>query len=299
MNILVFGAGAIGSLFGALLSKNNTVVLIGRTAHATMIKKHGLKITGKTNITVHTPAETTVENIACPPDLVMITVKAYDTKAAIKTVQKLITKNTMVMSLQNGLDNIDTIEKTIDRKHIIAGVTSHGALFTRPGWVEHTGKGYTVLGELDGAQTQRLQRLVSLFNEAGIETQLSTTILNELWAKGIINSSINPLTTFFTCKNGYLLENPILEHVVELVCHESTTVAQATSTPVSYQEMLRKTKQVIRMTADNDSSMLQSMKKKKKTEIDSINGNIVTLAKKYSVEVPLNEILLDLIKNMS
>jgi 2-dehydropantoate 2-reductase len=299
MDIVILGAGAIGSLFGALLSKNNKVLLVGRTPHITTIRNHGLKITGKTQMHVKIPAVDSIEKSDASPDLLMVTVKSYDTETALREAQSIMHNHTIVLSLQNGLDNIDKIEKVVDRNHILGGVTTHGAFLSKPGVIEHTGKGQTIVGELSGQKTERLTRIVATFTEAGIETGCSTDLMKEMWIKAIINSSINPLTTLLSCTNGYLVENPVLEKMVERVCKESTAVAKAHGITLSYQSMVRRTKEVIHATADNYSSMLQSIQRGKKTEIDSINGIIVKLGKKQGIDVALNEILLYLITSMT
>jgi len=292
MNIVILGAGAIGSLFGGLLSKKNNVLLIGRKKHIQAIKENGLKITGKTQLNVKISAEDSIQKINFEPDLLILTVKSYDTENATKEAKSIIGNRTVILSLQNGLGNIDKMEKIVNREKIIAGVTTHGAIFSKPGFVKHTGKGKTVLGELNGKETRRIKQIVELFNEAGIETRISKNIIRELWTKAIVNSSINPLTTFFQCKNGYLLKNPILEKTVEKICEESTKVANFEKIKLSYEDMVEKTKEVIRNTSENYSSMLQSFKKGGKTEIDSINGKIIDIGKRNCIETPMNELLI-------
>ena len=298
MNIIVFGAGAIGSLFGGLLSKKNTVLLVGRPFHTEAINKHGLTIKGKTRLHTRISAMDPADTSLWTADLLILTVKAYDTETAIKQACRFITKKTLVLSLQNGLDNISIIERYVNKKQIIAGVTTHGVIFSKPGEIQHTGKGITILGELDGSITDRIKQVAMLFNEANIKTTISNNILQDLWVKTIINSSINPLTAFFSCNNGYLLENPLLEKIVEQICVESTRIASNEGVPVLYLEMIEKTKIVIRETSNNESSMFQSVKNRKKTEIDAINGALVKLGKKHGLDVPLNEIMVFLIESL-
>ena len=299
MNIVVLGAGAIGSLFGALLSKKNNVILIGRTSHVNAIRKNGLSIDGKTQLNVNVSAVDSVDTVPFSVDLLIVTVKSYDTKSAIDQAKQIIHDKTVVLSLQNGLDNIKAIEHVIDRRQIIAGVTTHGAFFSKPGCIKHTGVGKTVLGELDGESSERIKNIENIFNLAEIGTVVSKNIIKEIWVKAVINSCINPLTAFFGCRNGYLLENPILEKNVENVCKESTSVVNAYGIKLSYQDLVNKTKEVIRETSENYSSMLQSVRKGKKTEIDSINGALVNIGRTYSIDVPLNEILVSLVKTFS
>lgn len=191
------------------------------------------------------------------------------------------------------------MEEVIDRNNILAGVTTQGATYSDPGTIHHTGKGRTILGELDGHYTKRLETILKVFNEAGIETTASTDIKKEIWAKAIINSSINPVTTILQCKNGYLLENPLLEHIVAYICEESTKVAQKEGMLLTSAETIRRTKEVISETAKNHSSMLQSILQGKKTEIDSINGLLVSLGKNHGVPTPLNEILISIVHSLS
>lgn len=295
MNIVVFGSGAIGSLFGALLAKQNTVVLVGRAPHITSIQQKGLLINGKTRFIQTVSAVESTKEISLSPDLILLTVKSYDTETASSQLRPLLHDQTMVVSLQNGLDNIQKIEKIIEKKHILAGVTTHGALFLKPGIITHTGKGKTIFGELDGHSSERLKTLVTVFNQAGIETQMSTDIEREIWRKAIINSSINPLTGFLGCKNGYLLENPLLEKTVESVCTESSLITSSYGIRVSPVEMIEKTKEVIQDTAQNYSSMLQSIQQGKKTEIDSINGVLLRIGAKQKIDTSFNRILIELI----
>jgi 2-dehydropantoate 2-reductase len=296
MRIVVMGAGAIGSLFGALLCKKNKVFLIARRPHVKAIRERGLLVRGKTKLKVRVPAFENVNDIGFSPDLLILTVKSYDTETSMREACKIINRETIVLSLQNGLDNIEKIERIVASDQIIAGVTTNGALFSAPGSIIHTGKGKTILGELNKRVSKRLQNIVSTFNESGIETGISKDIFKEIWIKAIINSCINPLTAFFECKNGYLLQNPLLEKIVEMVCNESTSVAIANGIELSHEVMIEKTREVIRRTCDNYSSMLQSIRRGKRTEIDSINGKLVEIGERCNLDTPLNKILTSLIK---
>lgn len=298
MNILIVGAGAIGSLVGALLSQRNTVVLVGRAPHITTIQHEGLTIKGKTQIHVSIPALETLEKISISPDLILITVKSYDTEAACRQILPFVHDDTMIMTLQNGLDNIEKIGQYIQKSHILAGVTMNGALISKPGEIQHTGKGETILGTADGRWSRQLETILSIFKDAGIQARISDDIGREIWMKAIINSSINPITAFLGCKNGYLLENPILKNIVEQVCLESTTIASSEGIPVSPTEMIEKTMRVIRDTAQNYSSMMQSVRQGKKTEIDSINGALMRTGIKHDIDVSLNKILMEVITSL-
>ena len=297
MNIVVVGAGAIGSLFGGLLSNHHQVTLLGRTPHVKAIQKHQLSISGTTNLSVSVPAVDTITDLKSP-DVLLLCVKSYDTQAALQQVQPLCSTKTTLCTLQNGLSHIDIIKKFVAPESIIVGCTTHGAIFSQPGHIVHTAKGHTLLGALDGSEPARLTQLVTIFTKAGIPTTLSHTILEELWKKAIVNSSINPLTAVFQCKNGYLQTNPILQKMVTLICHESTKIAQASGFSVTATEALQKTHEVITTTKDNESSMLQSIQHHKPTEIDAINGFLARRADDKKIDATLNHLLVTIINGL-
>ena len=293
MNIVIVGAGAIGSLFGYFFSKENNVALIGRKTHIDAIKQNGLIIKGKTRKNVKISTFETIDEVPFMPDLLILTVKSYDTENAIKQTVGLIGENTFVMSLQNGLDNVEKIEKYVDRKRILACITTHGVVFFKPGVIEHTGIGKTVIGAIENKNIPIIENIANMLSKSGIKTTTSNDILKDIWIKAIVNSCINPITAIFRCKNGYLLENPVLEKIVEKICEESTNIAKTCKINVSYEDMIKKTKEVISDTNNNFSSMLQGVINNKKTEVGSINGIFVQKSKENNVESILNSIIVE------
>lgn len=298
MNIVVYGAGAIGSLFGGLLSRQNNVFLIGRKYHVNVIRRKGLEIQGKTNLVKKISAGSSIDDISFPVDLLLLTVKSFDTEQAIMMASPIIDDHTLLINFQNGIGNLEIIKTYVSDKQIIPGITTHGSMFIRPGVIQHTGRGKTILGELNGQKTERIRHLIKCFNDAGITTTLSTAIVKDIFRKAIINASINPLTAIFQCRNGYLLKNPVLSHILEQVCIESTLIARAQGFHINPEEMCNQTLEVIRETADNYSSMVQSIQKKSQTEIDAINGNLVDIGKTYGCDTRLNQLLTKIIKSI-
>ena len=298
MNIVVLGAGAIGSFFGGMLSKKNDVTLIGRNDHIQEIKNQGLQINGKTRLKRKIPAVEHVHQINQSPELLIITVKSFDTFEAITQAREIIGKKTMVLSFQNGLNNIDEIKKVVPRKQIIAGITTHGVQFVSPGVIHHKGKGSTMIGELSGDKTKRIHHLASMFNEVGILVSVSKSIEGDIWKKAIVNASINPLTAIFNCENGYLAKNPILTTMIHKITKESTQVAKKKGFSCTKEEMIEQTMHVIDQTNQNISSMLQSLRQGKPTEINEINGTIADIGRAYGCDVGLNDLLTKMIKTM-
>jgi len=298
MKICVYGAGAIGSLFAAILSKKNTVSCIARKDHVDKVRKYGLTITGKTQFQGSIPFYETIAEQEKSLDLILLTVKSYDTKHAAGEISNHLSDNTMVLSMQNGLDNIEKILAFIPKKQVLAGITSHGSLYLQSGIIKHTGIGKTRIGELDGLLSERLRLIQTTFMRSGISAEMGTNIKKDIWKKGIVNASINPLTAIFQCKNAYLLKNPILKDLVYKICEESTIIANAIGHDLDIKEMIDYTFEVILDTEENHSSMFQSIRQKKKTEVHSINGAIFEYGKKEGCDVYFNEIITRVIDMM-
>ncbi|MEM0492383.1 MAG: 2-dehydropantoate 2-reductase [Candidatus Thermoplasmatota archaeon] len=299
MRIIVLGAGSIGSLFGAFLARCNEVVLIRRSYNKKYKDKPAkLRVTGLSDFSVNIPIFRSLDSIGFNPDMVLLTVKSYDTKDAVNMLKDVVDDHTIVLSLQNGLCNLEEIANVIETGNIMGGVTTYGAYLSEPLIVEHTGVGETIIGLYQGKKDRRLASIAKVFNDAGINTRVTRDLKRELWIKAVINSSINPLSAIFRCRNGYLYENPVLRGVVERVCKESACIACAYGIRVSYQLLLKKTFKVIKDTAYNYSSMLQSLNKKEKTEIESINGVLVSIGKRFGCDTSLNTLLCSLILNM-
>ncbi len=296
MRILVFGAGSIGSLIGGILSKRYDVTLLGRKKHMDEMKKNGLKITGKTNNVFYPKTAT---KISGKYDLIILTVKAYDTEKSIRTLKPVLGRTTVILSLQNGLGNEEIIANTIGfskgNKGVLRGITNHGVIFVKPGEIHHSGMGETVIGEIDGKKTERIKKICSMFNNAGIKTRISKNIKKDVWAKTIVNSAINPVTAVTGLKNGYLLKIPELKRLMGQICLEDMRVANKSGVFFD-SDVFEETKKTASLTAENKSSMLQDIESGKKTEIDFINGAIAKTGKRHGIDTPINNTLTVLVK---
>ena len=304
MKILVFGAGAIGSFIGGMLSQKNDVTLIGRKPHLDEINRSGLSVTGHTELVFYPRTAENVESYirqegaGTKPDLVIVTVKSYNTHVAIQALQPILDEKVMIMSLQNGLTNLETIKNYYRRSRVIGGVISHGVIFQKPGRIKHAGEGEIILGGFGRLEREDLKSVADAFNSSGLSTITTDNILGELWVKAAVNASINPLTAIIGRRNGALLETQEFTKLVENICNEVVTVGRAAGIRLPQCDMINKTKTVIRLTSENKSSMLQDIERNRPTEIDSINGAIVNVGKKYGVESPVNETLTIMIKGL-
>lgn len=292
MKIYILGAGSIGSLFGALLSKiGEDVTLIGREEHVEAINNNGLKVVGVEEFTVYPKAVTKIPSEL--PDLVILATKSYSTAYALECAKESIGENTWVLSIQNGLGNEDEALKYT--KNVLGGITTNGAALERWGVVRWVGKGITIIGNYPRGKGKFAERVVALFKKAGLEAEISENIVGWKWAKAIVNSAINPIGAIMEVKNGYILENDHLLALAMEVVKEGCQVAiqKGIEFEVHPMELLLET---LERTRDNYNSMLQDMKKGKRTEIDFINAKIIEYGEEMGLKTPLNFALWSLVK---
>ncbi len=297
MKIAVVGSGAMGSLYGGLLSEGgNDVTLIDIwREHIEKIREKGLMVRGVSGERViRVKAATNPEEVGVV-DLVLIFVKSYDTLKAAEDSKPLISPETTVLTLQNGLGNAEKIASVVGEEKVVAGITTYGSTLIKPGEILHAGIGETVIGELNGSLTPRVKMIAETFNDSKIKTRISRNIKSVIWGKLIVNAAINPLTALTEMKNGELLKVREVKQLLIDVVKETVKVAEAFN--VTFEEdPIQKTLLIAEKTAENKSSMLQDMLKGRKTEVDAITGEIVKLGEKLNVKTPINKAILALIK---
>ncbi|WP_010479930.1 2-dehydropantoate 2-reductase [Thermococcus zilligii] len=292
MKVYVLGAGSIGSLFGALLTRaGHDVTLIGREEQVRAINEEGLRISGVESFTAYPKATTRAPE--GPPELLLLTTKSYSTKTALEYARHCIGEGTWILSLQNGLGNEDlALEYT---PNVIGGITTNGAMLVEWGHVKWTGKGITVIGRYPKGGGEFVEEVARVFREAGLETRTTENALGWKWAKAIVNSVINGLGTVLEVKNGFLKDNPHIREVSTAIAREGCLVARQLGVEFEVHplELLWDT---IERTRENYNSTLQDIMRGRKTEIDYINGKIAEYASSIGLEAPRNELLWALIK---
>ena len=290
---MVLGAGAIGSLFGGLIAKTGEgVTLIARPPHVKAIEKNGLKIDGISGDNIINVKVTSSPKDLVTADLILVTVKAYDVDQIIKDIKPII-KDPFLLFLQNGLGILDVVSETIKSDFLLRGTTTNGALFLRPGHIRHTGKGDTIVGHMFGKEFDILKEIRTIFNKAGLPTTITTSMEQILWEKLLVNITINPFGALTGLPNGQLKFH-FADSMVE-VMKEAIEVAKKFNIELDLNKAIDKTFQVQFKTKTNRNSMLQDIDKKKRTEIDFINGIIVKYGEKFSIPTPLNSLLTSLI----
>lgn len=289
MEIVVFGAGSLGSLIGGLLARTHDVTLVGRDPHMRTIDEDGLRISGCIETTVRPHARTTPPEAA---DLAVVCVKGFDTEAAATALSACDPGR--VLSLQNGMGHEATLAKHLSGT-VLAGTCTYGAMTPTPGEVRCTGIGTVVLGSPTGGQSPTAARIGAAFEDADIDTDVATDMPRRLWKKLAVNAGINPITALSGIDNGAVLERGIAETAMAAV-RETAGVARNEGIDLSDETAERALERVATETAENVSSMRQDMTAKQRTEIDSINGYVVKRADSHGCPAPVNRTLSALVR---
>ena len=297
MRVVIIGAGAMGCLYGFFLHQaGKKVWLLEKNLDlVNQIKTKGLQVEGMSGEhQLRIPITSKAEEIKAA-DLIIIFVKAFDTPQALSDVRALLRPASVVLTLQNGIGNVEEIVKVAGPAQTIAGTTAHGATVVRFGHIRHAGKGETVIGELDGKPTERLEKIKRFFESAGIATQITPDVTSLLWSKLLINGGINPLTGITGLRNGELLDHEETRSIMSRAVNEAREVVDRKGICLTYPDHLQKVESVCAATAGNISSMLQDLRNKKKTEIDFINGAIAREGKALGLAMPINQALTHLV----
>jgi 2-dehydropantoate 2-reductase len=307
VKIAIIGPGAMGSLLAAFLTKASSSVrepediiwlLDKDTARAAKIAQEGIRVEGIAG-NWQAPVKATADvNEIGKADLLIMCVKAYDTKQAITQARSMVDENTLILTLQNGIGNIEIIGEIVGSEKVIGGTANFGATLIGPGNVKYTGKGEVIIGQMDGKITVGMRRVRELFNKAGLETRVSRDIKSVLWSKLIINAGINALSAITGLNNGRLIEIEPAHKILRLAASEAIKVAKRKRIKLFYDDPLAKVEAVCEATSANISSMLQDALKKDRTEIDFINGVIVRQGQELGIPVPVNSMLVDLVKTI-
>jgi len=295
----VVGAGAIGSLFGGLLAEAGADVWLVDIwhQHVDAINDHGLCIEREGPARTLQVRATMNPSAVGKAELIMVLVKSTDTAAAAETVAALCGPDSLVLTLQNGLGNTETLERQMGSTPVLAGVTSHGVTMLGPGHIRHAGVGPTVIGSWSADGHAGAVAVAGFLTESGIGTSADENIRAVLWDKLFVTVGINAITALTGILSGRLLELESTRDLVTSAVEEAVAVARAAGIDVR-EDPVDHVCDVIRATAENRSSMGQDVDNRRLTEIEAINGAVVREAERQGIEVPVNRTLTALIETL-
>lgn len=298
MKIVVVGSGAIGSLYGAFLStlEENEVVLVGRNPHVAAIRSNGLRIRGVMGEHLfHLKAVDDASEVE-EADLILLTTKTYDTIAAITAAKHLVDKGTYILLIQNGLGTEYRVAENLGTSRVLRATTCMGAIRTEPGVVIATGCGLTELGSRNPENDEFVGKVTQMLMDCGFEVRASSNIEGVVWTKTLVNCGINPVGALTGMTNGEVYRNPQLRDLVIRLVEEAVKIVNALGIELTTEDPVRYTLGTAKATGNNINSMLQDIRAGKKTEIDSITGEIIRLGKELGIDTPSNESVYALIK---
>lgn len=302
MKICILGAGALGSTFGAWLSEagHETWLLNRSNAHIAAVALDGLDIeTAEGRRRVQVRAAVSAEAVGVV-DLVVVLVKSFATAEAMRQALALVGPETLVLSLQNGLGHEELLAEIVGPERVIAGKTYVGGVLLGPGRIRSGVAGkQTLIGELDGQLTPRVQAVAEAFAGAGLATTVSANIRGTLWDKLQVNVATGALTGITQLTYGQLYSEPLLRDTALQAVAEAIAVARAAGVELGLQEP-EAAWQLARegLAPSFKTSMLQSLQRGSITEIDFINGAVVRLGQQYRVPTPVNATLVACIKGI-
>lgn len=298
MKVTIIGAGALGSVLGGLLHEAGAdIVFLERDLEEVHhIQEQGLWLEGVSGERLISPAIAADPSEIRNADLALVVVKSYDTASTIPTLEKILASDGVVLTLQNGIGNYETLEAGLPGR-VLLGTTTMGAMTLGRGRFRHTGFGDTHLGEADGSIRERTRRVVELLATMnGGPVHVVDNAMGSVWSKLIVNAGINAPCTLLRVRNGDLPSTAAGIELIHDVVRECLAVVEAKGIKLILDDPEGRVVAVCKGTAGNLNSMFQDILAGRRTEIDYINGAVAREAESLGLEAPVNRTLAQLIK---
>ncbi|MCP4341125.1 MAG: 2-dehydropantoate 2-reductase [Desulfobulbaceae bacterium] len=304
MHFLLVGPGALGCLLSSVVSKglsdsDKLTILDYNSDRAKQLSQKGISYFLEDQQFSVPITAVSDPQLLDPVDVVLLCVKSYDVIKCLEFCKPILSNETLLIFMQNGISHLE-LQDHLHETNAAFGTTTEGATLLGTGQVRHAGSGLTYLGFLKPPKTQvaaLLQKTSDIFSAGGLQVHLTDNILARLWAKLFVNAGINALTAILGCKNGELLTLPGVDRRMDAAVAEAMQIAREKNIPIM-DEPHQTTRTVCRKTAKNVSSMLQDVQNTRRTEIDAINGAVISLGKTLGIETPENSLLYNQIKEI-
>ena len=287
MKILIFGSGGVGGYYGARLQQaGHDVTFVARGAHAAAMRSKGLRIQSQVG---DAQLQVKVTDKPEPAELIVVSVKLWDTEAVAQLLKPVVDAKTSVVSLQNGVDKDEVFGAALGPDRIVGGVTHIGATIAEPGVIAHTGKlARVTVGELKGGTSDRVDRIAAAFKEAGVETKVSDDMRRTTWEKFCFLTPFAGLTALTRKPIGLIRENPDTRAFLHDALKEAVLVARAEGAPLLDNYVETTIAQFDGATPSFMSSMSQDLLRGGRLELPWLSGAIVRRAAKHGIPVPVH-----------
>lgn len=290
MNIVVYGAGAVGGYFGGKLSKagfNVTYIARGKTLEA--IKANGLQVKSiYGDFVVHPKVTNDISEIK-NPDVVILGVKSWQIEDVAKQLKSVISKNTLVLPLQNGADNADRLREILNPENVLAGLCKIVSKIESPGVINHFAfEPEIVFGEYDNQKTERVKALKSIFDKAGFKNTLSEDIHLDIWKKFLFIATVSGIGALTRSPFGVMREDENIRNMLYQTAHEIVTIANAKGIGLTNDDIDMILKAVDNLIPETTASMQRDIMEGRPSELDNFNGYIVKAGKQLHISTPKN-----------
>ena len=298
MKIAVMGSGGVGGYFGGMLAKvGHPVTFIARGEHLQAIRKEGLRVVHNAGeFTVDASATDNAEGVG-PVELVLFSVKAYDTDSALGVMSPLIGPDTTVLTLQNGVESHTTVVKAFGEKHALPGAAYVESRIDSPGVVVQTGGvARLVFGEASGEETDRVRRVRDALLSSGINAEVSPDVLATLWSKFLFIAAVAGLTSACRRRIGDLLGEPEYRELLVKAMREIEAVGRAMGINLDDAVVDQTMKYVEGAVKDITASMHLDLERGRRLELEIFNGAVVRMGRETGVATPVNHMLYMVLK---
>jgi 2-dehydropantoate 2-reductase len=290
MKVLIVGAGAMGSRFGLALAKGGAEVILFdiNREHTDAINKKGLEVHADGNVSIEKiPALSVIEGSGDFTHLFIFT-KSIHTRSAMETIGPLVKDDTILVTLQNGLGNIETLREAAPRSPIIAGITNYPAVYLGPGVIRADGSGITKIQAIDGADPALALEFADALHRGGMDADVVDNILHHIWGKVAFNAAMNTITSLTGLSVGLLGSTPESLTMAFNVAKDVALAARARGIDLSDEEVCDSLRSVLKpgMSSGHYPSMFQDVSAGRKTEVETICGKVLETAEQYKIKTP-------------
>lgn len=300
-SIAILGAGAMGGLIGGSLSEGGAdVTLIDVNAeHVDALRQNGLKLkTDKGERYIPIPVLFPWE-VSKTYDLIIVFTKTMHTKSAITAIRSAIDANTVLLSLQNGLDNKLSLMEFVDQKNILVGITTYPADMQEPGCVESHGEGIVRLAAASSSVAPPILNYIpELFTNSGIKTIVDPEVEVAIWEKVIFNAALNGLCAVTRSTVGQVGDHADTRALAFQIIGELCTTAHACGFAIQRERIEKTVNEALEHHSSHKPSMLQDVLARRPTEIEAICGAAVRRAEEHSIAVPVTRTILGLVRHI-
>ena len=298
MRIAIIGAGGVGGYFGARLqAAGSDVAFVARGAHLDALRERGLRVESPKG-DLHLAHVQATDNPATVGvvDAVLLTVKMYDLDAASRMLTPLIGRDTVVVTLQNGVEAIDIVARRVGREHVAGGVAYIAAVIAEPGVIRHTSLDSLIFGELDRRRSERLVALEQACLHAGFSARVSDDIDLDLWSKFARLSVFSGMTAVTRSTMGVLRSDPELLAMLVAACQETIAVGRARGVALPDRLMDEILQMVHTLPHHAKASMLEDLERGRRLELPWLSGAVVRLGAAAGVPTPIHSFIATVLK---